>query len=183
MYMEKRETVTLKNGSKVTFITADRPVMHDDLVTPEILKTIHWVQFFDDDFNKMFSRYVTSEGEHPFHIDEDGDVGIWLTLHDTVTGEEYTDWLYRDCAGTLMVALYIMMQCMRFVNADGHIYNFMTDSTVAQFYNRFLELVAEESEPHMRRHFTHTGGYLEALFNCHGYTPEDVFDILDENIY
>ena len=180
--MEKRETVTLKNGAKVTFITADKLVKHDDLVTPDVLERLHWAQFFDEDFNGMFARFVNSEGEHPFMID-DGEIGIWLTLHDTVTGEEYTGWFFQECVGTIMVALYILMQCMRFVNADGHIYNFMTDSTVAQFYNRFVELIEEESEPHMRRHFTHTGGYLEAVFDCHGYTPEDIFDILAENIY
>jgi hypothetical protein len=71
---------------------------------------------------------------------------------------------------------------MNFVNEKGHVCNFMTDEGVAVLYNRFCELVEEESEPKMRRHFTHMGGYLEGLFQCEGYSAEDIFDIIDENI-
>ena len=49
-----------------------------------------------------------------FFLDEDGYVGMWMTIRNSQTKEEYTGVLYRECVGTLMVIIYIMMQCMRF---------------------------------------------------------------------
>ena len=172
--------ITLASGGVVTI---ERALPKAGEVMGDInLKDLHWEHFFEEDLNYLFASYKSSHGQNMFMVDEEDNIGMWMTIKDTVTGEEYTGTFFRECCGTLMVIIYILMQCMNFVNEKGHVCNFMTDEGVAVFYNRFCELVEEESEAQMRRYFTHTGGYVEALIKNIGFSMEEVFDIIDENI-
>lgn len=143
---------------------------------------LHWEHLFNDELNIMFGTYMSASGHNMFFLDEDGSIGIWLTIRNPQTSEEYTGVLYRECVGTLLVILYIMMQCMRFQDMYDQKYTFVTDEGIAVLYRRFCELVDDESEPEMRRSFTHLGGYAEAIMRSVAECPEDMFEIIDENI-
>lgn len=179
--MQEKETrYELPNGA---VIYAEIGVPKKGTVQGQIpVEELHWEHLFNDELNIMFSSYMSSADRNMFFLDEDGDVGMWITIRNSQTKEEYTGVLYRECVGTLMVIIYIMMQCMRFCDMYDQKYTFVTDEGVSVLYRRFCELVDEESEPEMRRSFMHFGGYAEAIMRSVAECPEDVFEIIDENI-
>ena len=179
---EKKESSKIKlSTGGVVSIERSKPRAGEVMGDMKI-EDIHWDHLFDDELNYMFSAYKSAHGQNMFSVDEEGNIGMWITIRDTVTEEEYTGYMFKECCGTLMVIIYILLQCMEFRNADGHLCNFMTDEGVAVFYDRFCQLVPEETDAQMRRFFTYTGGYVEALIKNIGFTTKNVFDVIDENI-
>ena len=178
--MEKKEKITLKNGAEVWLVTACPE--NGNVVGNVDIKELEWESFFNTGANRLFTTFKSAHGNTMFRLDDMGNIGMWITLQDTVTKDEYTDFVYMESVGALMVSIYVLMQCMHFVNADGHPYHFMTDEGVAVFYNRFLELMDDYEIDRLMKAMMLKGGYVEGLIQCYGYTPEEIFEIIDLNL-
>ena len=178
--MEKKEKITMKNGATVVLVTAVPD--NGDVVGNVDINSLEWDSFFNTSANKLFTTFKSAHGNTMFRLDDQGNIGMWITLCDTVTKEEFTDYIYMESVGALMVSIYVLMQCMHFVNAEGHPFHFMTDEGVAVFYNRFVDLMDDYDIDRLMRAIMLKGGYVEGLIDCYGYTPEEVFGILNDNL-
>ena len=177
---EKKEKITLKNGAEVYLLTAYPE--NGNVVGNVDIANLEWDSFFNPSANNLFTTFKSAHGNTMFRLDNDGNIGMWITIRDTVNGDEFTDYVYMESVGALMVSIYVLMQCMHFVNAEGHPYHFMTDEGVAVFYNRFLDLMDDYDTDHLMKAMVLKGGYVEGLIECYGYTAEEIFEIIDSNL-
>ena len=178
-----------KKAPKLETIASKHKVDKDDpLVIGGIdVRELKWDDFFTEELtNPIFIKAVDKENNvRPFIMGESDNadkIGMWLGVTDEENQKSFGRFIYKDCIGTLMVAMFVLINCTKLRDKRGHRFSVATMKGANPLYEHFKERIIKEAASQTKAYFAYLGGVVESICRAKATSPEKIIDIVDEYI-
>ena len=89
----------------------------DDFFTEEVTNPIFFKAFDKDSKMRLF---IPGEDEY------EGQIGMWIGVTDEDTNKSFGRFIYKDCVGTLLVIMFVLINCTKLRDKRDHRFSVAT---------------------------------------------------------
>ena len=186
--VEKKKGKSKKNAVNLKDILEKQRGLSDELFIGGVDVTkLEWDDFFTEEvtnpiFFKAFDKDSKMRLFLPGEEEYEGQIGMWIGVTDEETNKSFGRFIYKDCVGTLLVIMFVLINCTKLRDKRDHRFSVATMRGVNPVYEHFRTRILTEATAQTKAYFAYLGGVVESVCRAKATSPEKIIKMVDKYI-